>query len=144
MKLDYEKILSLMMKKQMTKKMFLDAAGISDFTLASIRKGKKCRASTAQLIADALGVDPEELEAEEAPEQAAVRMEEIDAPEKLEMTIRLEEPELPDALTEALNTIKQYGESEYQRGKNEMGVIFLKAVKEAIDRWNEIHKEGAE
>lgn len=43
MKLDYRKIINLMAKQNMSRPEFLDKAGISDFTMRSISKGKSCR-----------------------------------------------------------------------------------------------------
>lgn len=122
MKLDFNKIQAIISERKMTKADFLNAAEISDFTLRNIQKGAPCRKSTGQLIADALGVSLEEIILAEEPAAAPT-------------------PKL-DPLTETLQTIKIYGEEQYQKGKDEMCRIFLMAVKEAIDRWNETEVEG--
>lgn len=129
MKIDINKLDQLREAKGWTKTNLSIQAGVSDFTLNSIRKGKDVREATAQCIADALGVKMEDLLLEEEkqpepePEQALA-------------------PELPDAITQTLEAVKEYGEHEYQRGRSEMCDLFLKAVREAIDRWTEVNEEG--
>lgn len=121
MKLDYKKITTLMARQSMSRPEFLDRAGISDFTIRSIAKGKGCRSQTAQVIAEALGCTMEDILADE--EEAPVQ-----------------EP-APDAITQTLEAVKDYGEHEYQRGRSEMCDLFLKAVREAIERWKENNEE---
>lgn len=126
MKLDYKKIITLMARLNMSRPEFLDRAGISDFTIRSIAKGKNCRSQTAQCIADALGCTIEDILAEEEEEP-------LPAPEPAPA---------PDAITQTLEAVKEYGEHEYQRGRSEMCDLFLKAVREAIERWKENNEEG--
>lgn len=128
MKIDINKLDQLREAKGWTKTNLSIQAGVSDFTLNSIRKGKDVREATAQCIADALGVKVEDLlpEEEKQPEPEPER-----APA----------PELPDAITQTLEAVKDYGAHEYQRGRSEMCDLFLKAVREAIDRWTEANKE---
>lgn len=128
MKIDFNKPDQLREAKGWTKTNLSIQAGVSDYTLNAIRKGKDVRDATAQCIADALGVKVEDLlpEEEKQPE-----------PEPEQTTA----PELPDAITQTLEAVKDYGEHEYRRGRSEMCDLFLKAVREAIDRWTEVNEE---
>ena len=128
MKIDINKLDQLREAKGWAKTNLSIQAGVSDFTLNAIRKGKDVRDATAQCIADALGVKVEDLlpEEEKQPE-----------PEPEQDTA----PELPDAITQTLEAVKDYGEHEYQRGRSEMCDLFLKAVREAIDRLTEVNEE---
>ena len=132
MKIDINKLDQLREAKGWTKTNLSIQAGVSDFTLNSIRKGKDVREATVQCIADALGVKVEDLllEEEKQPEPEP-------EPEQEQATA----PELPDAITQTLEAVKGYGEHEYQRGRSEMCDLFLKAVREAIDRWTEVNEE---
>ena len=144
MKLDANKMDQLREAKGWTKTNLSIQAGVSDFTLNGIRKGKDVRDATAQCIADALGVKLEDL----LPEEEGRAVEGIAEP--LELSKEQTDPvqaaqdpasytEMPDAITQTLEAVKGYGEHEYQRGRSEMCDLFLRAVREAIDRWTEVN-----
>lgn len=130
MKIDFNKLDQLREAKGWTKTNLSIQSGVSDFTLNAIRKGNDVREATAQCIADALGVKVEDLlpEEEKQPEPET----------EPEQTPALE---MPDAITQTLEAVKGYGEHEYMRGRSEMCDLFLKAVREAIDRWTEVNEE---
>lgn len=130
MKIDINKLDQLREAKGWTKTNLSIQSGVSDYTLNAIRKGKDCREVTAQCIADALGVPLKDILVQEEKQ-----------PEKVMEPERAPAPELPDAITQTLEAVKDYGEHEYQRGRSEMCDLFLKAVREAIDRWTEANKE---
>ena len=124
MKIDFNKLDQLREARGWTKTNLSIEAGVSEFTLRNIRKGEDVREATAQCIADGLGVPLGDILAkEEAPVQEPVQ-----------------EP-APDAITQTLEVVKDYGEHEYQRGRSEMCDLFLKAVREAIERWKENNEE---
>ena len=154
MKLDANKMDQLREAKGWTKTNLSIQAGVSDFTLNSIRKGKDVREATAQCIADALGVKLEDLLPEEEGEgvvEGIVEPLEL-AKEQPDPVQAAQDPvqaaqdpapstEMPDAITQTLEAVKDYGEHEYQRGRSEMCDLFLKAVREAIERWKENNEE---
>lgn len=61
MQLDRVKLLTELVKKDMTQKQLIDASGFSRSTINSVCRGKTCNESTAKAIAAALGVSVKDL-----------------------------------------------------------------------------------
>ena len=144
MKIDVNELERLREAKGWTKKNLSIQASVSDFTLNRIWKGEDVREATAQCIADAFGVKLEDLlpEEEERVVEGIVEPLEL-AKEQPDPVQAAQDPasytEMPDAITQTLEAVKGYGEHEYQRGRSEMCDLFLRAVREAIDRWTEVN-----
>lgn len=61
MRIDRIKLTTLLMKKNLTQKKLAEKAGISRNTVCMIKCGKSCTSEVGQAIANALGVEVEEL-----------------------------------------------------------------------------------
>ena len=123
MKVDVAKIEALREAKGWSLRQLALESTVHENTLYnSIRRTGNCSKTTAGLIAQALGVPAEDLYLKQ---------------ERFTLAKEEPKPEIPAAIEETLKAVKEYGEKEYQRGKDEMCSIFIKAVKEAIERWEE-------
>ena len=101
-------------------------AKVSTGCIENFEAGKsRPRFSTMKLICKALGIEPEEAE----------------LPKESVTNCNQPETEAPDGIAETLAAIQKYGESQYQRGKEEAIEIFKQAVIEAITRWEENNYE---
>lgn len=61
MRIDRVKLISLMAERDMPCNRIVKLTGLSRSTVTSVRSGKSCSQETAELIAEALGVDVSEL-----------------------------------------------------------------------------------
>lgn len=118
---------------------------ISIGTLARIREKGSCRESKAKIIAQTLGVPLEDILPDEEPEKAE---EEVKEPKELvkdidkePVTNRNQLNEVPDVFAEMLEAVKRYGESQYRKGIEDIGIVFLKALREAIERWEDLNEQ---
>ena len=137
MKVDIYKIDRLRNDAGMSTRELAEKAAVSTFTLSNIRRNGTCRNTTAELIAQALGVPVDMIRADETTETPEkVEKAESEVPKEVEVG-----PEVPEAITETLTAIRKYGEFQYQKGKEEAIEIFKKAVLEAISRWEENNYE---
>ena len=111
----------------LTVKQLAEESGVSDFAIRNFEAGKnKPRKSTMELICTALGIEYEDAE---VPEREAEPV-----PESHHLYGG-------DGIAETLAAIQKYGESQYQRGKEEAIEIFKQAVIEAITRWEKNNYE---
>lgn len=61
MKINRIKLITILAKKDMTQKNLAELSGVHETTISNIANGKCCKVSTAIKLAEALGVELEEL-----------------------------------------------------------------------------------